>query len=81
MPPLDGLNQNAMAVIGTFLGVLILWLTISIDWPSFLCILSLGTISGLDFKSVFSVSFGSDTFIFLLSAFICTYALSKTSLI
>ncbi len=81
IPAPNGLTQSAMAVIGTFIGVLILWLTISIDWPSILCILALGTIEGLNFKSLFMSSFGSDTFVFLLCTFICTYALSKTNII
>lgn len=75
------LSQSAMAVIGVFLGTLLLWLTISIDWPSILCILFLGTINGLTFKSLFMSSFGSDTFVFLLCTFICTYALSTTNII
>lgn len=81
IPTNGSLSQSGMAVIGVFLGTLLLWLTISIDWPSILCILFLGTIDGLTFKSLFMSSFGSDTFVFLLCTFICTYALSTTSII
>lgn len=81
IPSTPSLSSSAFAVIGTFIGVLMLWLFVSIDWPSLLCILVLGTIDGLNLKSILSVSFGSDTFVFLLCTFICTYALSKTNII
>lgn len=79
--PPSGLNSNSMAVIGIFIGTLILWLFVSIDWPSLLCIIMLGALGGLDFKPLFASSFGSDTFIFLFTTFIATYAISKTNLI
>ena len=81
IPAPEGLSQSGMAVIGVFLGVLILWLTISIDWPSLLCILALGILPELSFKNLFMASFGSDTFVFLFCTFICTYALSTTNVI
>lgn len=79
--PLPGLSSDASGVIFIFLGSLILWLTIGIDWPSILCLLALGFIDGFGFSKVFTSSFGNSTFIFLLFTFVCTYALSKTSLI
>ena len=81
IPPINGLTSDAMGVIFIFLGSLILWLTIGIDWPSLLCIFSLGFLENFSFSKVFSSSFGNSTFIFLLFTFVCTYALSKTSLI
>lgn len=80
-PPITGLSNDGTAVIFIFLGTIILWLTIGIDWPSLLCIFSLGLINTLGFANVFKTSFGNSTFVFLLFTFICTYALSKTSLI
>lgn len=81
IPKVGNFSNSAFSVVGIFLGTLILWLTISIDWPSILCILMLGTIDGLTFKGLFMSSFGSDTFVFLLCTFICTYALSTTNVI
>lgn len=81
IPATENLSSSAFAVIGVFIGTLILWLTISIDWPSLLCVLALGTIDGLTLKGLFMSSFGSDTFVFLLCTFICTYALSTTNII
>ena len=67
-----------MRVLGIFLGCLLLWFTISIDWPSLLCILLIGFLPINTFKQVFASSFGNETFVFLLFTFLCTYALSKT---
>lgn len=83
LPAFGPLSKEAVQVLFIFLGSLILWLTIGIDWPSLLCLFALGfvNVSGLGFKGVFTNSFGNFTFIFLLFTFILTYALSKTSLI
>lgn len=81
IPAPSGLTQDAMGVIGIFLGSLILWLTIGIDWPSLLCIFSIALLDSFNAKTVFAGSFGNETFIFLLFTFICTYSLSKTPLI
>lgn len=81
IPPFGGLPQEAIQVLFIFLGSLILWLTIGIDWPSLLCIFALGFVDSLGFGTVLSKSFGNTTFIFLLFTFIITYALSKTSMI
>lgn len=76
--PPSGLNEISMRVLGIFLGCLLLWFTISIDWPSLLCILLIGFLPINTFKQVFASSFGNETFVFLLFTFLCTYALSKT---
>lgn len=81
IPPVGGLSSEAIQVLLIFLGCLILWLTVGIDWPSLLCIFALGFVEPLGFKTVLSSSFGNSTFIFLLFTFICTYALSKTSIL
>ena len=81
IPTVNGLSSDAFGVIFIFVGVLLLWLTIGIDWPSLLCLFALGFIDKFGFNKVLSSSFGNSTFAFLLFTFICTYALSKTSLI
>ena len=81
IPSVNGLSSDAFGVIFIFIGVLILWLTIGIDWPSLLCLFALGFIDKFGFNKVLSASFGNSTFAFLLFTFVCTYALSKTSLI
>lgn len=96
MPSIGVLPQAAVHVLCVFLGSLILWLTIGIDWPSLLCLFSLAFIQinvnagkpDLDpsyqmigFGEVLKNGFGDTTFLFLLFTFVCTYALSKTSII
>lgn len=81
IPSVNGLSSDAFGIIFIFIGVLLLWLTIGIDWPSLLCLLALGFIDKFGFNKVLSSSFGNSTFAFLLFTFVCTYALSKTSLI
>lgn len=81
IPPVAGLTSDGWGVIFIFIGTIILWLTIGIDWPSLLCIFSLGFLENFGFGKAFTSSFGNTTFIFLLFTFICTYALSKTTLI
>lgn len=81
IPSINGLSSDGFGVIFIFIGTLILWLTIGIDWPSLLCLLALGFINNFGFNKVLTSSFGNSTFAFLLFTFICTYAISKTTLI
>lgn len=81
LPILEGLTSSQKQVMGTFVGVLILWLTVAIDWPSVLCIGALALIPELNMKGILSASFGNATFAFLMFTFLCTYALSETPFI
>ena len=78
LPPLAGLTSAGMQVLGIFAGVLVMWLTIAIHWPSLICIAMLATVPGLNLNKLLAVSMGNSTFSFLLFTFMCTYALSKT---
>ena len=79
--PFKDLSKDANSLIFIFIGVLILWLTIGIDWPSLLCIFSIGLLDSIGFNETLKIGFGNSTFLFLLFSFVCTYALSKTSFI
>lgn len=79
--PIPNLSTDAVGVIFIFLGVLIMWLTIGIGWPSLLCLLALGFLPAFGFSKVFTSSFGNSTWVFLLFTFICTFAISQTPLI
>lgn len=81
IPPFPGLTSDATSVILIFIGSLILWLTIGIDWPSLLCIFALLFLDNVTVNSIFASGFGDATLIFLMFTFVCTYALTKTSLI
>lgn len=79
LPLFPNMLMEAKQVIGIFLGVLLLWLNISIEWPSLLCLAALAFVPGLNINMILANSFGNSTFAFLLFTFMCTYALSKTS--
>lgn len=79
LPAPEGLTTSAMQVIGIFFGVLTLWLTLSIDWPSILAIAALAFVPELTVNQILVSSFGNATFSFLLFTFLVTYALSQTS--
>ena len=79
VPAPNGMSQEAFGVIGILLGSLLLWFTVSIDWPSLLCILALGLLPSYGVSNALSSAFGNDTLLFLMFTFVCTYALSKTT--
>lgn len=81
VPAPSGMSVSAMQVLGIFIGVLILWLTLAIDWPSMLCLAALAFVPELKFSTILSGSIGGSTFSFLLFTFMCTYAISKTPFI
>lgn len=81
VPAIPGLSASAMQVLGIFIGVLILWLKISISWPSVLLIVALGFVPELKYSTILSGSYGGGTFVFLMFTFALTYALSQTSYI
>lgn len=78
IPVPEGMTPAGAEVIGIFLGSLLLWLTVAIDWPSLLCITAVGMISQIGFKSVFQNSFGNEIFPFLMCTFLCTHVLAQT---
>ena len=81
LPAFTGLSTSGMQVLGIFIGVLLLWLTISIDWPSILLLGALALVPELKFSSILSGAYGNSTFVFLMYTFVVTYALSKTTFI
>lgn len=81
MPAPAGLSASGMQVIGIFIGVLILWMTLAIDWPSLLAIAALAFVPEMNINQILAASVGSSTFAFLMFTFMCTYALQKTSFI
>lgn len=81
IPSPEGLNSSAMNIVGIFIGTLILWLTISIDWPSIICLAALSFVPEIGATKLFARSFGSTTFSFLMFTFMATYAVSKTPFI
>lgn len=76
--PNPNLSFEGMQVLGIFLGLLLLWIKVGMDWPSLLGLFMLGLLPSVGFSKVFSLSFGNVTFAFLLFTFICTYAFQQT---
>ncbi|WBW49379.1 anion permease [Peptoniphilus equinus] len=81
VPAFPGLSPSGMQVLGIFAGVLILWLTVSIDWPSILLIGALAFVPELNFASILAGAYGGSTFVFLIFTFVVTYSLSQTTYI
>ena len=78
IPPINGLSQSGMHLIGIALSTLILWLFVGIDWPSILLIGLLSLLPELSMNTIIQSSYGNSTILFLLLTFILTYSLSKT---
>ena len=72
LPAPSGMTSSAMQVLGIFIGALILWLTLSIDWPSLLALAALVTVPELTMGSVLANSLGNSTVAFLLFTFVPT---------
>ena len=81
MPELWGLSPNAWGVLGVFFGSLLMWITISIDWPSMITLLALGFLPVFGFGKTFAGAFGNSTVAFLLFTFALVYPLSKTNFV
>lgn len=73
-----GMTTSSFTVLMIFASSIILWLFVAVDWPSLLCLLLLGLLPEIGFKSVFQQSFGSSTFVFLTLTFTLSYCLQET---
>lgn len=81
LPEFGGLSPEALSVLGVFLGSLIMWITISIDWPSLITLLGLGLIPTFGFSSTFEGAFGNTTVAFLIFTFMLVYPLAQTNFV
>lgn len=81
IPAPNGVSTDGMRVLGIFIGCMLLWITVSVDWPSLLCILALCTVRSISTENVLIMGFGTWVFPFLLSSFALSYALSQTQFI
>ena len=81
LPEMWGLSSEALQVLGVFFGSLIMWIGVSIDWPSMITLLALGFIPTFGFSKTFAGAFGNTTVAFLLFTFMLVYPLSKTNFV
>lgn len=78
---MGGLSADAVAVLGVFFGSLIMWIGLSIDWPSMITLLALGFIPVFGFGGTLSGAFGNTTVAFLIFTFALVYPLAKTNFV
>lgn len=76
---LFNIPTHTFAILAIFVASLVLWLFVSIDWPSLVTLIALGFLPEVTYAEVFTLSFGNTTFVFLLFTFIVTYALEQTN--
>ena len=78
LPPMGGLSSVSIQIAGLFVSVMILWLGVSLTWPSLFCLVALAITPLFTGNEVLTNAFGNwiPTFV-IFSSMLC-YALSKT---
>ena len=67
LPPVCGLNEVGMSVVGVWIGVLYGWVTLSISWPSVLGVVALGLTGYKPMDALLMEAFGSQTMVMILA--------------
>lgn len=78
VPPLFGLTSLGMQVAGIFIGTILLWMFVSVTWPSILCIIALILTPLYTYSTALSGSMGGYITSFVLFSSMVTYALRQT---
>ena len=78
LPPMFGLSQLGMQVAGIFIGTIVLWLFVSVTWPSVLCIVALIMSPLYSYSEGLSASMGGWIVSFVLFSSMVTYVLGQT---
>lgn len=81
LPAPQGMSQTGMQILGIFIGTVLLWLTVSIDWPSLLCIAALALTGLMPFNSILSSFFGNSTILFLVFSYMLAYSLGESGVL
>ena len=81
VPPPDGLNKVSMQVIGIFAGTIVLWLGVSTDWPSLVCILALIAFGIVRPDSAFATLLGNSTCAFLVFSYTLADGLTESGVL
>lgn len=76
-----GLKHEALWAIGIFFASLIMWINVSIDWPSLISLFMIGLLPSYGFNKMLQGSFGNSTVAFLLFTFVLVYPLSQTNFV
>lgn len=78
IPAPEGLTPLSMEIAGIFIGTILLWLAVSITWPSLLCIFAFAITPLYTANQAISASIGSWVPTFVLFSTALCYILSKT---
>lgn len=81
IPAPEGLNHISMKVIGIFIGAMILWLTVSIDWPSLLAIAALVFVGIMEPNDIYASFFGNSTILFLAFSYMMAHCLTESGVL
>lgn len=81
VPATESLSHEAFTVLGIFFASLIMWIGVSIDWPSLITVFLVGLLTSYGFTSTLSKTFGNSTVAFLMFTFILVYPLSQTNFV
>lgn len=81
LPGNEGLSHQALCAIGIFFSSLIMWIGVSIDWPSLISMFLIGLLPAYGFSKMFTGSFGNSTVMFLMFTFMVVYPLSQTNFV
>jgi len=76
-----GLGNPMAKVLSIFLGSLILWIQVGIDWPCLVTLLALGWMPQFGFAKTFTGAFGNSTVAFLIFTFALVCPLGKTTFV
>ena len=77
IPAPEGLTELSMQTIGLFIGMMLLWNFVGVDWTSFLCMALLAVFEIMKPSAIFSSGIGNSTISFLLTFFMISHTLSK----
>lgn len=78
LPPLFGLSSLGMEVVGIFIGTILLWMFVSVSWPSLLCIIALIMSPLYTYSDALKGSMGGWITSFVLFSSMVTYTLGQT---
>lgn len=77
IPAPEGLTTMSMQAFGLFIGIMILWNFVGIDWPSFLCMAMIAIYGLMKPAAIFSSGLGNATIGFLMVFFMLSHVLSQ----
>lgn len=78
LPPIFGLSKLGMQILGIFVGTIILWLFVSVTWPSVVCIFALMLTPIFTYEEILQGSMGSWVTSFVMFSSMVTYCLGQT---